>query len=218
LARYGADALTVEEHLALLVGGEILAAQMLKYFGSILALSRGSLCELRKFLPKRKAESLIAALRVSAYGEAKHALSEPLNRPEIVYSACLDMHMFNQEVLRVLLLNARFRLITSSDVCRGTLNESVAHPREIFSPRYRPFGLCFGSCTQPSIRRSVAFRSRPAAHPQNSRSRQNPSTAIDRSRYHWLAGSGPEQLFQFQGGRRHFLTTFLSFSRLAITR
>jgi hypothetical protein len=40
LARYGADALTVEEHLALLVGGEILAAHMLKYFGSILALAR----------------------------------------------------------------------------------------------------------------------------------------------------------------------------------
>jgi DNA repair protein RadC len=125
LARSGADALTVEEHLAFLVGGEILAAQMLKYFGSILALSRASLCELRKFLPKRKAESLIAALRVSAYGQAQQALSEPLNRPEMVYSACLDMHMFNQEVLRVLLLNARFRLITSSDVCKGTLNESA---------------------------------------------------------------------------------------------
>jgi DNA repair protein RadC len=97
-----------------------------------LALSRASLGELRKFLSKRKAESLIAALRVSAYGEAKRAVSEPLDRPESLYPACLDMQMFRQEVLRVLLLNARFRLITSSDVFKGTLNESVAHPREIF--------------------------------------------------------------------------------------
>jgi DNA repair protein RadC len=33
LERYGADALTVEEHLALLVGCEILAAKLLKHFG-----------------------------------------------------------------------------------------------------------------------------------------------------------------------------------------
>jgi DNA repair protein RadC len=171
LARYGADALTVEEHLALLVGGEILAAHMLKYFGSILALSRASLCELRKFLPKRKAEPLIAALRVSAYGEAKQALTQPLDRPEMVYSACLDMHMFNQEVLRVLLLNARFRLITSSDVCKGTLNESVAHPREIFRPAIVHSAYAFVLVHNHPSRRSVAFRSRPAAHPQNSRSR-----------------------------------------------
>ena len=44
------------------------------------------------------------------------------------------MKLLNQEVLRVLLLDTRQRLITMVDVTKGSLNESLAYPRDIFRP------------------------------------------------------------------------------------
>jgi len=71
---------------------------------------------------------------MSTIAESEHARSEAFNSPESVYSACADMKLFNQEVLRVILLDTRQRLITMIDVTKGGLNESLAHPREIFRP------------------------------------------------------------------------------------
>ena len=42
------------------------------------------------------------------------------------------MQAFQQEVLRVVLLDTRLRRITAVDVTKGTLNESLGHPREVF--------------------------------------------------------------------------------------
>ena len=44
------------------------------------------------------------------------------------------MKLFNQEVLRVILLNTRLRHVSTVEISRGTINESLAHPREIFRP------------------------------------------------------------------------------------
>ena len=44
------------------------------------------------------------------------------------------MKLFNQEVLRIVLLDAKQRLSTMVDTSEGTLNETIAHPREIFRP------------------------------------------------------------------------------------
>lgn len=44
------------------------------------------------------------------------------------------MRLFNQEVLRVILLDTRQRLIRMIDVTKAGLNESPAHPRDIFRP------------------------------------------------------------------------------------
>jgi len=44
------------------------------------------------------------------------------------------MKLFNQEVLRVILLDTRQRLITIINVTKGGLNESLAYPRDIFRP------------------------------------------------------------------------------------
>jgi DNA repair protein RadC len=53
------------------------------------------------------------------------------------------MKLFNQEVLRVVLLDARQRLITMIDVTKGGLNESLAHPRDIFRPVISHSGYSF---------------------------------------------------------------------------
>jgi DNA repair protein RadC len=134
LERYGSSALSGVEHLTLILGKEDLALVLVRHFGSIKALSRASIQQLIQFLPRRKAETLVAALSMSTIAESEHARSEAFDSPESVYCACADMKLFNQEVLRVILLDTRQRLITMIDVTKGGLNESLAHPREIFRP------------------------------------------------------------------------------------
>jgi DNA repair protein RadC len=41
------------------------------------------------------------------------------------------MRVFDREVLAVVLLNTRFRLIKFEKLSQGTVNETLAHPREI---------------------------------------------------------------------------------------
>src|SRR5258708_1070018 len=134
LERYGSSALSGVEHLTLIIGKEDLALALVRHFGSIKALSRASIQQLLQFLPRRKAETVVAALSMSTIAESEHALSNAFDSPESVYKACSDMKLFNQEVLRVILLDTRQRLITMIDVTKGGLNESLAHPRDIFRP------------------------------------------------------------------------------------
>jgi DNA repair protein RadC len=122
------------EHLRLLVGKDSIADALLRHFGSLKALSRASFKELRQFLPKRKAEAVMAALSMSNVADAEHALSAPLTNAEAIYRANLDMKGFHQEVVRVVLLDARNRCITKVDISKGTVNQSLAHPREILRP------------------------------------------------------------------------------------
>src|SRR5580692_10833128 len=112
LARYGSSALSGVEHLTLLVGKESVALALIRHFGSLKALARASFQELRQFLPRRKAEAVVAALSMSAIAETEHARSEQLDNPESIYRACADMKLLNQEVLRVILLDTRYRHIS----------------------------------------------------------------------------------------------------------
>jgi DNA repair protein RadC len=134
LARYGSSALSGVEHLRLLVGKDSHVDALLRHFGSLKALSRASLQELRQFLPKGKAEAVMAALSISNVADAEHALSAPLNNPEAIFRANLDMKGLHQEVVRVVLLDTQHRCITKVNISRGTVNESLAAPREIFRP------------------------------------------------------------------------------------
>jgi DNA repair protein RadC len=63
LARFGADAFTVPEHLSLLVGSEPIATDLLKHFGSLLALSRASVRDLSPFLSHSLMNFCILTLR-----------------------------------------------------------------------------------------------------------------------------------------------------------
>ena len=134
LALYGSAGLSGMELLVLLVGKESIATALVRHFGSLKALSHASFRELRQFLPRRQAEAVMAALSVANVAEAEHALSARLNNPEAIYKANLDMKGFHQEVVRVVLLDSQLRCITKVDIAKGTVNESVAYPREILRP------------------------------------------------------------------------------------
>ena len=94
-----------------------IADALLRHFGSLKALSRASFKELRQFLPKGKAEAVMAALSISNVADAEHALSAPLNNAEAIYRANLDMKGFHQEVVRVVLLDAQLPLHHEGRYC-----------------------------------------------------------------------------------------------------
>ena len=87
LTLYGSSALSGVEHLTLIVGKEDLALALIRHFGSIKALSRASFQQLHQFLPRRKAEALMAALSMSTIAESEHARSDVFSSPESVYRA-----------------------------------------------------------------------------------------------------------------------------------
>jgi DNA repair protein RadC len=134
LALYGSASLSGMEYLTLLVGKRSVANTLIRQFGSLKALSRASFRELRQFLTPRQAEAVMAGLSVANVAETEHALSSPLNNPEAIYRANLEMRGLHQEVLRVVLLDSQLRCITKVDISTGTVNESVAYPREILRP------------------------------------------------------------------------------------
>jgi DNA repair protein RadC len=60
---------------------------------------------------------------------------QKLDSPELVSELVgQEMRRLRTESLRVILLDTRYRLLHIEEVSVGSLNESIAHPREIFRP------------------------------------------------------------------------------------
>jgi DNA repair protein RadC len=57
-----------------------------------------------------------------------------IDNPLAIAELCSEMRFLDRESLRVVLLNTKQQLIKVATVSQGTLNESLAHPREIFKP------------------------------------------------------------------------------------
>jgi DNA repair protein RadC len=122
-------------------------------------MARASFQEVRQFLPRRQAESVVAALSMSAIAETESARSEQFDNPESIYRVCTDMKLFNQEVLRVILLDTRYRLISTVEITKGSTNESLAYPRDIFRPviSQSAYVSCSSTTTLPANRRPVTL-------------------------------------------------------------
>ena len=72
----------------LLVGKKSVAVALIRHFRSLKGLARASFQELRQFLPRRQAESVVAALSMFVMAETEHARSEQLDNPESIYRVC----------------------------------------------------------------------------------------------------------------------------------
>jgi DNA repair protein RadC len=144
LLHRGADALTNRELIAILLrtgvpgknavemGGEILTR-----FKTLSGLCRASLQELTRMrgVGRVKAVQLAAAFKL-AERMAKETISQhKIDSPELVNEFFgAEMRALQKESLRVLLLDTRYHLIAAEQVSLGSMNESIAHPREIFRP------------------------------------------------------------------------------------
>jgi len=122
-----------KDRSAITVAGEALAAR-----GGLHALSRASVRELvnsAKGIGPAKAVALAAAFEVGKRLARGPGRRPKLGTPQAVYDLLApEMWALDRERLYVLLVDTKHRLIWMEIVSVGSLNESIAHPREILRP------------------------------------------------------------------------------------
>jgi len=135
----GVAALTDAEIVAILLqtGTRGSNAELLVRYGSLAQVARASVSELARLkgMGSAKAIQLTAAFAIGTRLAAKEFGAEPLDSPIAIHRLLArELRMLDRESLRTVLLDTRYRLIAVREVSKGTLNESLAHPREIFKP------------------------------------------------------------------------------------
>jgi DNA repair protein RadC len=141
LSRYGADALSTVELLAILLGSGTkncsvleLAQKLLGHFGSLKNLSEATVQELTavKGIGVAKALQLQAVFAAVDRIETQE-VGYKLEKPEQIFKLIRSELSFQKvEVLMVLLQDVKKRLIHREILSKGTLTELIFHPREIF--------------------------------------------------------------------------------------
>jgi DNA repair protein RadC len=144
LLNQGANALKTAELLAILLrtgtsGRPVmdLAEFLLTHFGSLEALSRASVGELAKIkgIGQAKAIGLKAAFALAARLARTEAEARSIETAEDIARLLGDeMRLLDYESVRVICLNTKHMVLAVEEVTRGTLNESLFHPREAFRP------------------------------------------------------------------------------------
>lgn len=145
LARGGVRSLSDAELLAIFIrtgtagrGALAVARELLARYGSLDGISKCSFAELRrsvKGIGLAKASELAAIFEIGRRLALGPGIRPKLDHPEAIYSVLgPELQTLRREVLRVLLLNTKYEMIAMEEVSAGSVNESVAHPREIFRP------------------------------------------------------------------------------------
>jgi len=143
LIRLGAEALSAQEILALILGrgvkGEsvmVTAQKLLSKFGSLQGIADSSVEELSQVngIGPAKAAQLKAAFDLGRRIEAaprtgKEAVKSP---EDVVQAVAGDLKGKKKEHFLALLLDTRNRLIRTATVSMGSLDSSIVHPREVF--------------------------------------------------------------------------------------
>ncbi len=114
-----------------------LAHRLLSRFRTMRTVAR---CDPREFvdvegLTMDKAIRLAAAFELGRRVARETIAKLRVDSPEVVCQLLAqDLRALTRESLRVLLLDTKFRLMRIEEISLGSLNESIAHPREIFRP------------------------------------------------------------------------------------
>jgi DNA repair protein RadC len=143
LAR-GPAALTDPELIAILLRTGLpganavdVARQLLKRYDSLSGLSRCTVQEIEVIpgIGEAKAIQLVAAFGLGQRLANERLARQKLDSPELVHELmAAEMRALHKESLRVVLLDTRYHLIRIEEVSLGSVNESIAHPRDVFRP------------------------------------------------------------------------------------
>ncbi|MEM8955540.1 MAG: DNA repair protein RadC [Verrucomicrobiota bacterium] len=144
LAREGARSLSDAELIAIFLRTGVqganavdLAHSLLKEFGSIRKIASLPTRELEKTrgVGPAKAAHLAAAFEIGSRLAREQIQNRKIDSPETVYDMLgREMGVLTKESLRVVLLNTRYEWIRTEEISLGSLNESIAHPREVIQP------------------------------------------------------------------------------------
>ena len=144
LAAHGAAALTDPELIAILLRTGVVGAnavevgrELLNRYGSLAGLSRCTVDELAKIrgVGFAKAVQLVAAFGLGQRLARETLSKQKIDSPELANELVgAEMRRLHKESLRVILLDTRYHLIRTEEVSVGSVNESIAHPRDVFRP------------------------------------------------------------------------------------
>jgi DNA repair protein RadC len=149
LVRYGADKLSGEELLAVLISRGTagvpvreIANKLLRKYGSIAAIADATIEELKGIegIGTAKACQLKAAFELARRLQESQAPTErkELNSPEAVFRLLKpELAGLKKEKFITVLLDVRNRLIRIENVSIGSLDTTIARPREVFEPALR---------------------------------------------------------------------------------
>jgi len=143
LKRFGPEALSAQELLALIIGRGVskksvmtIAQELLTRFGNIKAISEASLEELSqiKGIGLAKAAQIKACFELGKRQDLEPELKDfDIKDPQSVVKAIrASIKDKAKEHFKLILLNARNKIIGISTVSIGSLNASIVHPREVF--------------------------------------------------------------------------------------
>jgi DNA repair protein RadC len=143
LAR-GASALTDSELIGILLRTGLpganavqVGAKLLERYKSLNGLSRCTVDEIKDIpgIGPAKAVQLVAAFGLGQRLAKETLAREKIDSPELVYDLLApEMRALHKESLRVILLDTRYHLLRIQEVSLGSVNESIAHPRDVFRP------------------------------------------------------------------------------------
>ncbi len=149
LLRYGAESLSNPELLAIILrtgtkGENVLSLsqRIISEFNGLNGILNASIKEMTeiKGVKESKASQMIAIAELfkrfntyKSFNEFKRVTS-PNDVASMLYG---EMGTFNQEVLKLIILNTKNEIIKIKDVFKGSLNSSLIHPREIFNEAIR---------------------------------------------------------------------------------
>ena len=144
LANLGEVSLSDPELLAILLRTGVSGASavdvgrdLLDRYGSLTGLSRCTVDELKKIrgVGFTKAVQLVAAFGIGKRLANAKAKNQKLDSPESIEALVgPEMRRLRKESLRVVLLDTRYQLIRVEEVSLGSINESIAHPRDVLRP------------------------------------------------------------------------------------
>jgi DNA repair protein RadC len=106
----------------------------MNHYGSLDRLARASAAELARIkgVGSAKAVQLRAAFEMGSRLAQSRIRELPMDKPEQVCNLLGDeMRQLPHESLRVIALNGKLRLLAIEEISRGTINETVAHPRDV---------------------------------------------------------------------------------------
>lgn len=142
LLKFGADHLTDAELIAVLlrVGGRdtssvSLARSLIRHYGNLNALLNVPLLELINYknIGVAKACTLKATFELGLRINFNNTSRKKVKTPRDVFNVLKkDFFSKNREHFFLLSVDSRNRLISKDLLAIGTLNETVAHPREVF--------------------------------------------------------------------------------------
>ena len=135
LYNQGAKGLSNTELLAHITRDQQVAERLMRHFGTLEALADASIDELWQVsgVGEATAEMIVSALELGRRAIKRNDNFYTVSSPQSVHELLSDeMKTLPQEEMRVLLLDTRNHVRKVITVCKGTLDSSLVHARDVF--------------------------------------------------------------------------------------